>query len=343
MKHRKQSAQTLDKHMPKVLHIAFIAVLALFTTSGLAQSFNGFASYQDYLNNYYAQNQQQQSRTTTFTPTVQVTPSVNTNSFNGFASYQDYLNNYYANQNARTTTVDPCGYQGLLSLFVYGNNNCVPTTSTLRSLIVPYRNNIVTSDYYRFNSYDEFIQAVYGNNNTLGPRSGIPATSDYYRYGSYDEFMRAVYGNNYTLGPRSGTTPTSHFSGYNSYDEFIQAVYGNNNTLPPRSRIPATLPPTTNLSGFFEFSAGQTYQLNNGLIVTVQSINDNRCPLNVQCVWQGDIAATVRLEMGNDIRTVTVSMVEGNEAPQVVVNNASIQFVGLGQNTNSLNTYVSLN
>ena len=313
MKHNKLSVQTLGvKNMSKVLYIALITAMALFMTSSVAQSFNGFASYQDYLNNYYAQNNQQQSRATTVIPAIQTLPNTNTNSFNGFASYQDYLNNYYASQNVRSTSVNvnPCGFQNLLSLFVFGDNNCVSLTSPTRNFITPLTN-----------------------------------TNHFSGYNSYDEFMRAVYGNNYTLGSRSGTTSSNHFSGYNSYNEFIQAVYGNNNTVGRFTGITPTLPPTpsTSLNQSYELSVGQSYQLSNGLIMTVQTLNDNRCPLNVACIWQGDITATVRLEMGNDIRTITVSMVEGAQAPQVTVNNASIHFVGLGQNTNTVSTYVSIN
>lgn len=303
MKYHKRSVQALvHENMSKVLRLALLTVMALFMTNGLAQSFNGFASY------------------------------------------QDYLDNFYAGQNAPTTSVYPCGYQNILSLLVYGNDNCPPQTNVSRSYTQPYTD---TTPFNGYPSYQAYLDAFYAG--TISPRTP-PNTSvpnNYYGYNSYNEFIQAVYGNGTTVGPRSGVLPHNNYYSYGSYDAFMQAIYGNT-TFGPRSGIAPTLPPTpsTSLSGFFEFSVGQSYQFSNGLVMTVETLNDNRCPQNVQCVWQGDIAATIRLALGNDIRNITVSMVAGAQAPEVVVSNASIQFVGLGQrvnNANTLNAYISMN
>jgi len=313
MKRNKEVAQALrDKSISKVLGIAVITLAALFITSGLAQSFNGFASYQDYLNNYYAQNQQVQSRAATVVPVIRAIPNNNTTPYNGFASYQDYLNNFYAGQNVSNPNAYPCGFQNILSLLVYGNDNCPPNTTAPRSTNTGFTN---TDPFNGYPSYQAYLDAFYAG--TVSPRNlantNNSSLNNYYAYNSYDEFIRANYGNNNTLPGRGGTLP------------------------------PSNPTPSTSLSGFFEFSVGQTYQFSNGLNMTVETLTDNRCPLNVQCFWQGDIVATVRLAIGNDIRNVTVSMIEGREAPQVVVNNASIQFVGLGNGANTLNAFVSMN
>ena len=100
------------------------------------------------------------------------------------------------------------------------------------------------------------------------------------------------------------------------------------------------------MNDVLDFVIGQAYQFSNGLIMTVETLNDSRCPQGVQCIWQGDIAATVRLEKDTEDRRVNVSIIEGQQAPQIVVDDASVQFVGLGENVDNANTlqaYVILN
>ncbi len=344
MNNQKRGTQHLgDGRMLQVLRFSLLTLLALLISNGAAQSYNGFASYQDYLNNYYGQSAYQTPtpiRAVTYTPyttttSPYTTQQTNTTSaYNGFASYQDYLDNFYAGQNVPSPAVDPCGFAQTMSIFVSANNDCAPV-NTPRVTTQP----TTTTAFNGYPSYQAYLDAFYAGQ--VAPQQTVPqqttspvntsVTSGFYGYNSYEEYLAAFYVVNNTAAPT--TTPNP---GYN-------VNYTVTQTTPPRAPTPE---PSTNVSGYFDFVIGQAYQFSNGLIMTVETLTDNRCPQGVQCVWQGDIAAVVRLEKDSEDRRVNVSIVQGTQAPQIIVDDASIQFVGLGEtvdNANTLNTYIIIN
>ena len=370
MKQKTRLIQPLGEvKMLQVLRISLLAISALFMTGGFAQSFNGFASYQDYLNNYYNNPNVQQSpyqtptyqapvyqtpvyqnptpiRAVTYTPyTAPVqntnTQTIATNAYNGFASYQDYLDNFYAGQNVPAPTVDPCGFAQTMSIFVSPNNDCAPVNT-----VTPTRTTTTTTAFNGYPSYEAYLEAFYaGTTTSTGPsQQTTPAvntsvTSGYYGYNSYEEYLQAFYALNNTSAPTT-TNPTAPAGGY----DVSYTVTQTGNQAPPRTDTQVA--PSTNVSGYFDFVIGQAYEFSNGLIMTVESLSDNRCPQGVQCVWQGDIAAVVRLEKDDEDQRANVSIVQGRQAPQIVVDNASIQFVGLGEkvdNEDTLATYIIIN
>jgi hypothetical protein len=42
------------------------------------------------------------------------------------------------------------------------------------------------------------------------------------------------------------------------------------------------------------------------LTITYADLNDSRCPANANCVWMGDAAATLRLDVGGAVATPTL-------------------------------------
>lgn len=346
-----------DRRMVQVLRLSLVTLLAFLISNGAAQSFNGFASYQAYLDNYYGQSAYQSAyqtptpiRTVTYTPnttttpyytqntrqTVQTIQTNNTSPYNGFASYQDYLDNFYAGQNVPSPSVDPCGFAQTMSIFVSPNNDCAPVNNA-RIVTQPVA---TTTAFNGYPSYEAYLDAFYAGQ--VAPQQTTPqqttapvnnsVTSGFYGYNSYEEYLAAFYAVQNTTPPAT-TTPNS---GYN-------VNYTVTQTTPPAAPTPE---PSSNVSGYFDFVIGQAYQFSNGLIMTVETLTDSRCPQGVQCVWQGEIAAVVRLELDTEDRRVNISIVNGQQAPQIVVADASVQFVGLGDvvdNANTLKAYVILN
>lgn len=322
-----------------IFRVLFALVLVGLLSGALAQSYYGFASYQDYLNNFYAQNNQRASvspysttasypqtlpgtLTSPYLPTTRAitTTGGSSDPYNGFSSYQAYLDSYYAGQNVPSPTVDPCGFAQAMSILV-SPNNCAPTTRLL-----PGTSNTSTA-FNGYSSYQAYLDAFYARTGSTQATQQTPS-------------------------PSVNNSATSGYYGYNSYNEYLNAFYALNNrgaTTAPATNYNVDYSVTTtptSTQGYFDFVIGQPYQFNNGLIMTVETLNDNRCPQGVTCVWQGDIAAQVRLVKDNDIRNVTVSIAEGVQTPQVVVEDTSVQFMGLGDrvnNADTLKTYIVMN
>ena len=56
------------------------------------------------------------------------------------------------------------------------------------------------------------------------------------------------------------------------------------------------------------FVVNETRTYDDGLSVTLERIDDSRCPADVQCVWAGELAPTLTLRGGtlDDARTVSL-------------------------------------
>lgn len=372
MKHQQKQLRNIgDGRMNNQLRLGLFLALAFVMSTGFAQSFYGFASYQDYLNNYYGQSAYQapaqnpaQIRSVVYTPytTPNNTPTTvaaitaqprNTDPYNGFPSYQAYLDNFYGGQNVPSPSVDPCGFAQTMSIFVSPNNDCAPVNPQINPQINPQRTNVAdtTTPFNGYPSYQAYLDAFYANQGAPAvttppattPAVNTSATSGYYGYNSYEEYLQAFYALNNTGSATTSSSGTSP-SGYN-----VDYTVTQTSTAPPRTTSPTTpepQQPSTNVSGYFDFVIGQAYQFSNGLIMTVETLTDSRCPQGVQCVWQGNIASTVRLEKDAEDERVNVSIVEGQQAPRIVVENASVQFVGLGEivdNTDTLKAYIIIN
>lgn len=53
---------------------------------------------------------------------------------------------------------------------------------------------------------------------------------------------------------------------------------------------------------------GQTARFPDGLLVKLTSINDSRCPAGVQCIWQGELVATLVLSGGGLSTSTTLRL-----------------------------------
>jgi hypothetical protein len=60
-------------------------------------------------------------------------------------------------------------------------------------------------------------------------------------------------------------------------------------------------------AGGLALMIGQSWRGADGLTLRLRSLdNDSRCPQGVQCVWQGDVAARLTIEMGGRASDTTV-------------------------------------
>ena len=74
---------------------------------------------------------------------------------------------------------------------------------------------------------------------------------------------------------------------------------------------PKADPSTSSVAGAFDDTVrvvrGQQTAVDGGrLKVTYTDLTDSRCPANVVCVWAGDAAATIRLDVGGAVATPTL-------------------------------------
>jgi len=224
MKHQMRHLRNIgDGRMKYSLRLSLFLALALFMSTAFAQ-FYGFASYQDYLNNYYGQSAYQspqnpsQIRSVVYTPytaPVTTTPAAittnpNTSPYNGFASYQDYLDNFYAGQNVPSPSVDPCGFAQTMSIFVSANDDCAPANTSRAT--TPS-----TTAFNGYPSYQAYLDAFYaGQTTSTTPQQTTPpasgsVTSGYYGYNSYEEYLQAFYAMNNTSAPSTSTTSPSGY------------------------------------------------------------------------------------------------------------------------------------
>src|SRR5687768_1892083 len=88
------------------------------------------------------------------------------------------------------------------------------------------------------------------------------------------------------------------------------------NDAPP---TPAPPPPTEPQTGAFGIETtvvvGMSVRYPDGLTVRLEKIDDSRCPQDVQCVWQGELAATLHLE-GGDVGASTQLVLGTVRAPE---------------------------
>ncbi|HTK05397.1 MAG TPA: Gmad2 immunoglobulin-like domain-containing protein [Candidatus Eisenbacteria bacterium] len=85
------------------------------------------------------------------------------------------------------------------------------------------------------------------------------------------------------------------------------------------SPAPAPPAPSEPQKGAFGTEAtlvvGASVRYPDGLIAKLEKIDDSRCPPDVQCIWQGEIAATLRLE-GGDVGASTQLVLGTVRAPE---------------------------
>src|SRR6187431_1498448 len=72
------------------------------------------------------------------------------------------------------------------------------------------------------------------------------------------------------------------------------------NEAPPTPVPPAPSEPQTGAFGTeTTLVVGASVRYPDGLTAKLEKIDDSRCKPDVQCIWQGEIAATLRLEGGD--------------------------------------------
>jgi hypothetical protein len=53
--------------------------------------------------------------------------------------------------------------------------------------------------------------------------------------------------------------------------------------------------------------------VSSGVAVHIDSIQDSRCPVKVQCIWAGQVAVKVTLSLGTDSRSVNLILQPGQQ------------------------------
>jgi hypothetical protein len=105
----------------------------------------------------------------------------------------------------------------------------------------------------------------------------------------------------------------------------VKAPGPTNGAVPPLP-VPAVnepSPPAKPLAVFGEavpLTVGESAEYGDGLVVTLSEINDSRCPKNVQCIWQGELAPVLKLSGGaltgeTKLTLGTVSGLTGTAGP----------------------------
>ncbi len=300
-----------------------------------ASSFQGFASYQEYLDNYYAQNGGTQNtnsqstsqatnqtsssiQTNTF-PTLNIgtpvtvyttqiganattniapTQPINAGTFQGFASYQDYLNNFYS----QNTTV----------------GNASPTVNNTQAPVA-------TDPFGGFGSYEAYLanyQATVGTitNNTVANNYSV------YNVVPTQTTQAPNYTVNYSVTQQQQNGGTSYTQ--LTPQPYIQPYIQTTNNQSPM------LNSDYNQPGLFDFEVGREYTLFQSLGISVLSIQDNRCPAGVQCIQAGNVTANVQIEFGGVKRSFTITILPGDE-PSIGVGNSSLRFIGISDYTSN--------
>ncbi len=386
-----------QNNLPRLLASPYTVSSSSYSThSRQANSYNGFSSYEAYLEDY---NRRNASTLPTRTAAFTRTPA--------------------------STSTDPCSFAQTLSIIVTANNNCAPigrqaspsispdsyptydayfaayqalhggsssqASSQPRSQVTSSTPSTSAAPYNGYPSYEHYLAAFHAgqvsSSSQTSQQRTAPAQSSgtYNGYPSYEHYLAAFHAGQvssssqtsqqrsvptqssgtyngypsyehylaaFRAGQVSSTTTlpnnsvTSGYYGYSSYAEYLRAFNELNGSSPTTTPRTATVPTPTSTAGYFDFVVGQSYSFNDGLVMTVQSLNDSRCPQGVACLWQGNINASVRLAKGAEVRDVTVTITDGQQTPQVVVDGSSVQFVGLGErvnNANTLKTYIVMN
>ena len=287
--------------------------------------------------------------------------ATNAGTFQGFASYQAYLDNYYAQNGASQTTGSQTATQAntantfaaVTPVTVYtsqvGANAAVNTT--VNTAINTTVNTATTSvgAFQGFASYQEYLDNYYAQGSSLNTSTQTqqPTSTDPFQgFGSYDAYLANFQATNGTVTNQNNysvynvvPTQTTQAPNYSVDYSITQQQVPNNATIftnlnpqtpfypitPPQ---PATPPVVENQGDFFDFEVGSSYSPVQGLIVTVLSIQDNRCPANVQCVQAGNITATVELQSASVQRSFQITILPGEE-PSIVVGDTNLSFIGL--------------
>ncbi|HFB99613.1 MAG TPA: hypothetical protein ENJ53_02300 [Phaeodactylibacter sp.] len=88
---------------------------------------------------------------------------------------------------------------------------------------------------------------------------------------------------------------------------------------------------TTDTTGILDFTFGEEFEIpydveisasNSNLSIKVISIQDNRCPVGLQCVWEGNIVLGVEIKVDNQVTVKEISSLLANG------DDAAIEFEG---------------
>ena len=312
-----------------------------------AASFQGFASYQAYLDNYYAQNGTTQSSTQNINQTPTQAPAVT-------------QTNTYPTLNIGTPVTV---YTTQIGVNAPANNTTTVTTSTPPA---------TTGAFQGYASYQAYLDSFYAQNTTTANTNPVNtnqtsvATDPFAGFGSYDAYLA-----NYqaTVGAlTTNNNATNNYSVYNvvptqttqapnyavDYSITQQQVQNNQTNYTQLSPQPYTQPYTQpaanqtpiintnyNQPGFFDFEVGRNYTLFQSLGITVLSIQDNRCPAGVQCFQAGNVIANVQIEFGGVKRSFTITILP-NDEPSIGVGNSSLRFIGVSDYaSNALRVHIA--
>jgi hypothetical protein len=71
--------------------------------------------------------------------------------------------------------------------------------------------------------------------------------------------------------------------------------------------------PATSAFGSTLLKTGNSVTFTDGLTIELKEINDSRCPANVQCIWQGQLAVTLAAhggDLGGQVETIILGTVK---------------------------------
>jgi len=99
--------------------------------------------------------------------------------------------------------------------------------------------------------------------------------------------------------------------------------------LPKKPATPVAVPtpaPSASSAVYGEpvsLTIGASVEYDDGLVITLENINDSRCPQDVQCIWQGELAPVLRLRDGDitgesELSLGTVRGLTGSVGPYAV-------------------------
>lgn len=96
----------------------------------------------------------------------------------------------------------------------------------------------------------------------------------------------------------------------------------------PDVKTPTTPTPAVQSFGEeFELAKGQTATFSDGLRVQLKSIQDSRCPADVTCIWQGEVAGTFVVSGANLTKSQEVT-ISTSTKPETSVSPYQFVFVG---------------
>lgn len=65
----------------------------------------------------------------------------------------------------------------------------------------------------------------------------------------------------------------------------------------------------------FEYRTGVRYYIDNNHSFIIDSLNDYRCPVDVICVWSGDVSLCFKLKHGQAETDTVILLMTGNNNP----------------------------